>query len=283
MTEELATTDDAQALAELEQQEAALAAAGKADLASFATTTPRIDVRQGTSKNAPDAANLGDFFNGVTGAVFGKSIEFLVAEAHKGRFLSDKRSPDGKTYGAGNTPVVPDHWPEQYRGKVFAELPEAQETYSRLVNEGQIQWEKGPAIVDSFNFTGFVTAAGDYEVEPFPVRLSIKATNKHARQSASKAGTLLRGLPALWSKALRFESQRFTNQNDEPFYVAVCVGYGETPDLAYRRKAIEAALFAQQVGFVDPETVKHETPGEGGTGDQPIEGDSVVAPRGAGF
>jgi hypothetical protein len=283
MTEstDLTTTESAE-LEAIEAQERELAQQSKASLSSFASVTPRLDVRQGTSKNAPDEAQLGDFFNAVTGVVYGKKIEFLVAVAHKGRFLSDKRSPDGRSYGAGDVAIVPDHWPEQYRGKVFADLPEAQETYSRLANEGTIEWDRGPAIVDTFNFIGFVTAAEGRELEPFAVLLSIKATNKQARASAAKAGTLLRGQPNLWTKALQFESLREVNKSGEPYYVASVVGYGAEPTVQQRKGAVEAYLVSQQIGFVDPETVPRETPGEGGVGDTPAE-DAVVPGKGAGF
>lgn len=272
MSTDLTTTD----AAELAQIEEGLA--GASNLASFGATVPRIDVVQGTTKQPPADAKLGDLYNTVTGAVFGTSVEFLVAEAHKGRFLGGKRSPDGKTYAAGDTPVVPEHWPEQYRGRVFAELPEAQERYSAAANAGEIQWGQGPPIQDSFNFTGFVIKAAQGEIELFPVRLSLKSTSSKA---ARKAGTLLRGQKTLWTKALIFRTERETNSENEPYYVVHCDGYGDEPTFDQRKQAIEAALFAQQIGFLDSETIARATD----AGDEPAaEGESTVVPnKGADF
>ncbi len=273
MSEELTTTasTDLSDPAALEAAEKALANVQKASLTSFGAVTPRIDVVQSNTKNKPAGASDGDFYNTVTGVVYGPSIEFLVVEAHKGRFLGGKRSPDGRTYAAGADPIVPSHWPEQYAGRVFTDLPEAQERYSEAANAGEIEWGKGPAIVDSYNLTGFITAAAGEEVEPFPVRLSIRASNGPNRRAGSKVGALLRSLPNLWSKAIAISSDESSNRNNDEFYVVNIDGYGAEPTTDQRKAAVEAALFSQQVGFLDPETM---APAEG-AGDQPS-GDAVV-------
>jgi hypothetical protein len=258
---------------DLAKAEQALANVGRSRLENFGATTPRIDVRQSSSKNVPSGIELGDFYNTVTGIGYGPEIEFLVVEAHKGRFLGGKRSPDGNTHAAGDVRVVPDHWPEQYRGRVFSELPEAQEKYSEAANAGQIEWGKGPAIVDSFNFTGFITKADGEDVEPFPVRFSIRASNGPNRKAGSKAGALLRGLPNLWSKALVFTSDEAQNKGGDEFYVTVVEGYGDEPTVDQRKAAVEAALFAQQIGFlVDEEVPRAEGAGDTATGDAVVPG-----------
>jgi hypothetical protein len=266
---------------DLAKAEQALANVGRSRLENFGATTPRIDVRQSSSKNVPSGIELGDFYNTVTGIGYGPEIEFLVVEAHKGRFLGGKRSPDGNTHAAGDVRVVPDHWPEQYRGRVFSELPEAQERYSEAANAGENEWGKGPAIVDSFNFTGFVTKAAGDDVEPFPVRLSIRATNGDARKAGSKAGALLRSQPNLWSKALKFSTDETQNKGGDEYFVVRVDGYGDEPTNEQRRAAIEAALFAQQIGFLDPDNVVKAE----GVGDQPAGESDVVVPgaKGANF
>jgi hypothetical protein len=275
VSEELSTVEstDLSSPEALAAAEAALADAGKSALTKFGAVTPRIDIRQGQSKDVPAGVELGDFYNTITGVSYGTRIEFLVIEAHKGRFLGGKRSPDGKTYAAGDVVTVPDHWPEQYAGRVFSELPEAQEKYSEAANAGQIEWGKGPAIVDSFNFTGFITKADGEDVEPFPVRFSIRASNGPNRKAGSKAGALLRGLPNLWSKALVFASDEAQNKGGDEFYVTVVEGYGDEPTVDQRKAAVEAALFAQQIGFlVDEEVPRAEGAGDTSTGDAVVPG-----------
>lgn len=282
MSEELSTTTstDLENPESLAAAEAALAAEGKSALTAFGAVTSRLDVRQSMSKNVPDGIALGDFYNTITGVGYGNRIEFLTIEAHKGRFLGSKRSPDGKTYAAGDEQIVPSYWPEQYRGKVFSELPEAHERYSEAVDAGEIQWDKGPAIIDSYNFIGFVIgSANGGEVEPFPVKFSIRASNGANRRAANKAGTLLRALPNLWSKALLFASDEDRNKGGDEFFSIVTEGYGREPEVRERKAAVEAALFQRTIGFIDPERVQRAE----GAGDT-TSGDAVVpGPKGAQF
>jgi hypothetical protein len=279
LSEELTTTESAE-LAALEQQEAELAQAAKAQFENVGIQVPRIDVRQGSTKEPPDDADLGDFFNTVTGVVYGKEIDFLVSAFHKGRFLGGQRSPDGKSYGAGPEAIVPAHWPAQYAGRVFAELPEAQETYSRLVDEGEFAWDKGPAIQDTYVFTGFVIQADGEEVEPFPVNLSLKSTST---KTAKKVITLVRALRNTWLKSVNLTTEREKNAKGEPYFVVTSGGYGVEPTVYQRKGAAELFLASRTVPLVEVGGDDVVQPKAEGAGDTKAETDDVVVPSGQSY
>lgn len=216
--------------AELAEQEAALLAEARDDFANESLTIPRLSLVQGTTKNPPDGANPGDFYNTLTGAVFGSSLEFVVSKYNRGRFYA----PDGvsgPTYVAGEDIVVPDYWPDELAGKVFSELPESEEGHKARANAGEIEWGSGPAIATTYNFTGYVTG------EEIPARLSLMKTSA---STARKIITLLKAMRAPWDKAIAISSRREVGDNG-PYFV-VEAAYGSPVDTDQRQKAVE--LFA---------------------------------------
>lgn len=245
------TTAEAAELANLDELEAQATAAARRTLADERIQVPMLSIVQGTTKNPPPNARPGDFVNTVTGAVFGTSIEFLVAHFNRGRFLSVKNEETGKrdAYAAGPEPIVPSYWPDKYAGKVFADLPDAEETYAQLANDGQIEWGSGPPIQTTYNFTGIIIPESDDEDDvaaaEIPVRLSLKSTSAKAGR---KAITLIKAQRNPWAKSLLISTQR-KEGNEGAYFVAQVDEYGAAPDDTSRRKAVELALAAEQLGL----------------------------------
>lgn len=238
-------------LAALEELEARAAGASQRALGDERIRVPRLSVVQGTTREAPEDASPGEFYNSVTAENHGKSIEMLIAHFSRGRFYAelDEKTGErtGRTFVAGSEPVVPDHWPAEFAGQVFAELPAAEETYSAMVNAGEFEWGKGPPIATSFNFTGFVTdpaPEGDY----VPVRLPLMRSN---RPAADTIITLLRAASVPWKRAIRLNTDRVENRHGGVNHVVRVGGYGAGPDNILRRAAAELALAAEQVGMRD--------------------------------
>lgn len=239
---------EAAMLAELEDMERQAAEASRSALADERIQVPLLAKVQGTSKNPPKEAKLGDFVNTVTGAVYGNDIEFLIAVYNRGRFmveLDEDGERTGRTFVAGNDSVVPGNWPEQYRGRVFADLPEAEETFKQNVNDGVHQWGHGPLINTTYNFTGVVTRSAVTDEEPIPVRLSMMRSDVPAARTII---TMLKSQRTMWARAIHLTTERV--QGNEGAYFATKVeDFGDEPTLVQRRQAAELALAADQVGL----------------------------------
>lgn len=236
----------AQELAELQSEADLLADEFKADLTRDEFTVPMLMLVQATSKHPPEGSNPGDFVNALTGENYGKSIEFIVAAQHKGRFYTEGKG--GRAYSAQG-PVVPNHWPEKYRGQNFADLPDAEEQYRERVNSKEIFWESGPPIATTHNFVGVV--AGHMDV---PLRLSLM---KASVPAATKLKALLRIPRAPWDKAITVESFRDTNKNGEPFQ-NVKVELGRETEASERLAAVKVAqgVKAQNARYAGDESLE---------------------------
>lgn len=247
MSEDLATTDAAE-LEQLEALESQAAQIGRNALADERIQVPLLTVVQGTTKKPPEGANLGDFVNSLTGSIYGDDIQFLVAEYHRGRFYAekdDKGKRTGRTFAAGSEAIVPSYWPEEYAGKAFADLDDAEERYSERANAGEIEWDSGPPINTTYNYTGFVVFP-EVDADPFPVRLALQRAGTPA---AKTLNTLLKAQPSHWHKTIHLKTERVQSSRDEPYHVVRTEGYGEAPELPYRKAAVELALAAQQLGL----------------------------------
>lgn len=208
-----------------------LALAMKADLEGETDlVVPVLKVCQSlTAEVVEGDAKPGDFINSLTQENFGNEVEFVVAAYQKGRFFSDKET--GRSYAAIGS-IAPDSWPEEYAGRVFAEIDDAEESFRDLVNAEKIEWGTGPKISTTHNFIGF--AAGS-EV---PVRLSLMRTNNGA---ARKLKTMLRFSAAPWDQTfiLKTESQR--SSRNEP-YQSLVVKQGSKTTAEQREMAVAIAL-----------------------------------------
>jgi hypothetical protein len=179
MSTELETTPDEQQLAKLEQAEAALAAT-QPDEDDF--ILPRLKLTQQLTREVVDGdVDSGVWLNSVTGEEYGDEVEAVIVHRFKGRLYSD--DDEGVTYVASG-PVAPDNWPEEFRGKAFVDIPEAEEQHKAKANAEGGSWGRGPAIQTTYNYVGFLTADPD-----MPVRITLKST---AAKVAKKWNLLLR-------------------------------------------------------------------------------------------
>lgn len=253
-TSELDTVAPGGEVANLNELEERLAAQKQEQLRDERIQIPRLDVVQGTTKRPPEGANPGDFFNTITGDVFGTSVLFLTAVYHRGRAYAETeddgkggRRRTGKFFAAGPEATVPSFWPEQFRGKAFAELPEAEERYSEMANAEVIAWGSGPPIQTTYNFTGLVLAPELDGVQPMPMRLSLKSTSAGA---ARKLLSMLKPLRTYWARPVLMSTER-RSFDSGPAFVVNTGEYGSPPEDNHRLAAVEIALAAERVGFVE--------------------------------
>lgn len=194
---------------------------------------PVLKVAQSLTKEVTEGdAKPGDFVNSLTGENFGNTIDFVVSAYQKGRFLKDKET--GRSYAALGD-VAPSSWPEEYAGRPFVEIEDAEERYKERVNAGEIAWEKGPAISTTHNFIGYVDGS---EV---PVRLSLMRT---ATPAARKLKTMLRFSRAPWDQVFTLKTEKKSSQRDEPYH-NVSVAQGGPTTAEQRQRAVALAQATQ--------------------------------------
>src|SRR5688500_8155174 len=105
--------------------EAALAAAVLGDLDQQDLVLPMLQVAQQLSRVVEQGdAEAGEFVNSLTGENHGSRVELIIAGYFKGRFFAPKGS--GETYIAQGD-VAPGNWPEEFAGRRFDEIEEAEE------------------------------------------------------------------------------------------------------------------------------------------------------------
>ena len=207
-----------------------LALAMKADLEGETDlVVPVLKVCQSlTAEVVEGDAKPGDFLNSLTQENYGSEISFVVAAYQKGRFYSDKET--GRSYAAFG-PVAPESWPEEYAGRAFTEIDDAEERFRDLVNAEKIEWGTGPKISTTHNFIGYVV---DSEV---PVRLSLMRTNNGA---ARKLKTMLRFAAAPWDAVFILKTEAQRSSRNEPFQ-SVTVKQGEKTTAEQRSMAVAIA------------------------------------------
>jgi len=215
----------------LNKQEQDLAQAVAADLDGDTDfVVPVLKICQSlTAEVVEGDAKAGDFINSLTQENFGAEVPFVVAAYQKGRFYSDKDT--GRSYAAIG-PVAPEAWPEEYAGKAFAELDDAEERFREAVNAGTIEWGTGPAISTTHNFIGLVGES------PVPVRLSLMRTNVPA---ARKLKTMLRFSQAFWDNVFIMKTESKRSSRNEPFQSLV-VKQGDKSTPEQRQAAVQVAM-----------------------------------------
>lgn len=213
---------------ELSPDEAALVAAATADIDPASLTVPLLKIAQALSGEvSAGTAKPGDFVNALTSETFGREIQFVVSAFEKGRFL---RSEEGRGY-ATTGKVAPASWPEEYAGRVFTELDDAEERYSARANAGEIEWGRGPKISTTYNFIGYVIGS---EV---PVRLSLMRTNTRA---AEQLQTLIKLSRAPWDKTFVLRTEERETRNKAKFFTVTVEQNGAT-DAEQRSRSVELA------------------------------------------
>jgi hypothetical protein len=220
-----------QELTQITPEEQALAVAMQADLdGDTDLVVPILKICQSLTAEVVDGeAKAGDFINGLTQENFGNSIEFVVAAYQKGRFYSDKDT--GRSFSTTD-PIAPDSWPEEFAGRAFTSIDDAEERYREAVDAGKIEWGSGPSISTTHNFIGLVGAS------PVPVRLSLMRTSAPA---ARKLKTMLRFSQAFWDNVFVLKTETKRSQRNEPFQsLVVKQGGKSTPE--QRQAAVQVAL-----------------------------------------
>lgn len=165
---EVATRDSGGDLAPISEQEAALGAAVQGQIDRTRLKLPALKVCNGLSREAGEIP-LGHLYNGLTLDDLGESVEIVVASIYYGRFYSPKGGD--KSYSARGE-VAPLNWPDEYAGKRFTELPDAEEQWKADTNAGEHPWGSGPPIQTTTNF--ICALADDPES---PLRLSMKSSD----------------------------------------------------------------------------------------------------------
>lgn len=258
-TEALAETPSAE---ELAKRDEALVSGALANIDAGELQLPRLKVgQQGTTEVADGKAKSGDFINSVTGKSYGDETEFITVYYYKGRLFADDAS--GQTYSAHDQDVAPDNWPDQFAGKPFKDIPEAEEQHKARANDpdDDFQWGSGPEIQTTHNFIGFIPG------EALPVRLSLKGTSTPA---ADKIKTLMNFAgKSPWASSVKLATK--LKGDKQPYYVVTAtLGEQSTPDLI-----AQAQDLAQQVQ--DAEKI---TSADGDEDDTPAKPGKAETPKG---
>lgn len=218
MTAELTETTRA----ELEKQDAELAAAGLANIDKSSLILPIVKLTQQLSHEVTDGkTESGHWYNSLTGDDYGEQIEAVLAWYYKGRFYAPDN--DERSYSAASE-VVPAHWPEEFVGKNFADIPQAEEQHKARANdpEDEFQWGSGPEIETTHNFIGFLV--NDPGV---PIRISLKSTSTPA---AEKIKTLASFAGSFWISSYRLTAVGRSNKQGKPYFVAEAQKGEQTTD-----------------------------------------------------
>jgi hypothetical protein len=218
--------------------------------------TPILKICQGlTTEVKQGEAEIGDFFNTLTGESLGKEVDFIIAYYRKGRTARDRET--GKYYVAPFD-VIPPWWGDLhidnrttiedagFVGASFSEFPEAEEQFKARVNNKEHAWGKGPLVSTSYNYIGLVLVEPledeDGETQYQPVQLSLQRSNKSA---ADKIGTIkraqLRSRP-FWEKVFHLTTVEKTFGTNTSAVVNVKLGRPTTE--TERTEAANLALAA---------------------------------------
>lgn len=212
-------------------QEQALGQSFKDSIDSTSLILPNVKLTQGLTNEVVDGVvGQGCFFNTLTEEDYGGSIEFVVFARFFGHF---HRNADGEGFSARGD-VVPENWPEQYRGKRFVELDDAEERFRELVNEGAIEWGSGPPISRTTNFVGLVVS----DESGLPVRISMMRGNSKAAQKIETMIKAGRGQP--WDRTFTLSAEKQMSKRNEPFF-GIKVGRGGPTDPELRQLAVTYA------------------------------------------
>lgn len=155
-------------LAPISPEEEALGAAVHGQIDRTRLKLPALKVINGLSKEAGDIP-LGHLYNGLTLDDLGTEVDIVVASIYYGRFYSPK---GGDKSWSTRDAVAPAGWPEEYAGKRFTEIDDAEERWKAATNAGEHPWGSGPPIQTT---TNFICALADAPTSP--LRLSMKSSD----------------------------------------------------------------------------------------------------------
>jgi hypothetical protein len=155
-------------LAPISPEEEALGAAVQGSIDRTKLKLPALKVCNGLSREAGEIP-LGHLYNGLTVDDLGEAVDIIVCGIYYGRFYSPK---GGDKSWSARGDVAPASWPEEYAGKRFTEIPDAEECWKDDSNAGVHPWGSGPPIQTTTNFICVLAS------EPkSPLRLSMKSSD----------------------------------------------------------------------------------------------------------
>lgn len=203
---------------------------------------PVIQVTQQLSRAVTDnKVSSGHFYNAVTGRDYGDELEFVIVGYQKGRFYVHNRDEDDEKSYVASGPVAPDSWPEQFAGRNFADIPEAEEQWKARANDpnDDHQWGRGPEIVTTHNYVGYVVD------EPgLPARIGLSRTSAPAAKKINTVLSFSRRSPWASTFKLTLDEREVRNK---PFFV-VQASQGRQTETDEISAATELATRIQQAG-----------------------------------
>lgn len=207
--------------------------------------TPILKLAQPLTKEVTDgdgSVRPGHFVVELTGESFGDKIEFIVSGTSKGRF---KPGRDGERSRGSDSPTV-DWTDDPFYGQPWSEHPDAQEQYSKRVNEKQHAWESGPPIQTSYNYTGYIAGS------PVPVRLGLRKTQVPV---AFKWNTILDAVlrGRYWDQVFEVSSYKTENDKGTFYNLVVKPGRKTTPEERQQAVSLAQALRRRAVTTVGEE------------------------------
>jgi hypothetical protein len=221
-------------LAPLSDTEQKLVDAAKSGIDRSKLVLPALKLTHPLTAEVQDgAAESGHFINSLTGEDYGTEVEVVISALFDGRFYADGQ---GGSFAAQGD-VAPDSWPDEYSGKAFVDIPDAEEQWKADTNEGVHGWEKGPPISTTHNFVGYVVGSGS----ELPVRISLMRSSNPA---AFKLQTLIYAARAPWDRTFKLKVvQGVSNAGQK--YNTVEVAQGEVTDPELRAAAVDLATSFQ--------------------------------------
>jgi hypothetical protein len=223
-----------------EEQELVSGIKGRVEKADL--VLPAIKLTHSLTREVEDGdASPGVYINSLTKKDYGDDVPFVVCGIYKGRFFSDER---GTFVARGDT--APDNWPEEYAGKPFADIPDAEEQWKIQANSEGGVWGQGPPISTTHNFVGFVVG----DDSDLPLRLSLMRSSEPA---AKRLKTLVVSLRAPWDRAFQLRVKRGLSKEQKPYY-ATDVAAGAPLSQEDRQKAVKLATEfrnAEQSGAIE--------------------------------
>lgn len=245
---------------------AAIAAQQEASIDQEDLTVPMMKVAQALTREVKDGnAVPGEFVNTLLGEGVGTKIGFIIVDHSKGRVAEDKKAK--RYYVSNDFYTIPDSWKdfvgEAFIGTRFDEHPDADETFRAAVNNEERQWESGPPIKTTHIYTGYAVVPAEEgsedEFELQPVRLSIKVSNRSAKETISAINSLknlkLRGKP-FWDRVFDLSTKEQSFGGGDAYVINVKLGRQTTED---ERQAAMELYQAVQAGRVQDNAEEAES------------------------
>lgn len=259
------------------RRQAELEALDASQAAEFGTDdfqVPILKVAQAltTEVQAGDAEE-GEFINTGTGEVLGDNIQFIIAYYQRGRSARDQRTGD---YYTTFSDTIPQAWSEhtkidpEWVGTPFSEFPDAEEQYKVRVNNGEIEWESGPLVSTTHNYTGLIVLeaeeGSDEPPELLPGRLTLKRSDMRGVKKIRQIKDWKLRNKRFWDAIFELSTKAKPNANGSTSYIVVPALGRETTQLE-RDVATDLALATaggRVVESGDPDGPKAAPDAQGG-------------------